>query len=147
MRIPTLKAELEVVVGWTKPNRSADYQPMSDGYRTGAEQHTEAFKVLWTNQPAAADEAMLATLGVTAEEAEAHRRLRVAETIAEACFYATNAPRLTLPEGLTGQVCEALDATGYRGEQAGHYSLSMGDTVTVEGVKLACSRVGWTPVS
>lgn len=138
---------LTVTVGWTRPNRAADYSPMSDGYRSGAEQHTETIEVEWSNQPSVPDDEMLRALGVEAGVAEAHRLTRLVETIAEACFYATNAPHLTYPQGLTGQICRALDATGYDGAAGGHYSLSVGDTVTVLEVTLACAPAGWARVS
>lgn len=64
------------------------------------------------------------------------------EAIADAVFYATNAPRMSYPDGLTGTVCRAIDALDYHGEGA-HYSLSVGDTVTVGEITLACDDVGW----
>jgi len=116
----------EVTIGWTMSDRDAGYSSFADGYRPGAKQHTETITVEWTNAPD-----------------DAHK---VAEVLAEACYYATNAPRFTCPEGLTGQVCRAIDETGYDGTGAGHYSLSVGDTVTVGEITLACASLGWERV-
>jgi len=122
----------EVTIGWTMSDRDAGCSSFSDGYRPGAKQHTETITIEWTNPP------ML--FGGTVD------LNRAAEVLAEACYYATNAPRFTCPDGLTGQVCRAIDATCYHGHQAGHYSLSVGDTVTVGEITLACASLGWERV-
>jgi len=119
----------EVTIGWTMSDLAAGYSSF-EGYRPGAKQHTETITVEWTNPPMYGD-----TLDLN----------RAAEVLAEACFYATNTPRLTYPEGLTGQVCRAIHDTGYDGRGA-HYSLSIGDTVTVGEITLACASLGWERV-
>jgi hypothetical protein len=126
---------VEVTIGWTRSDRANGYSS-HDGYRPGASQHTE-------------------TIVVTLDQSVADFVRDVpgtVERIAEAAFAATNHP---YPEGLTGldgQVYTAIRATGYNGRGA-HYSLSVGDTVSIAEVMLACDSIGWrrvtdhTPVS
>lgn len=109
-----------IVIGWTKSDRDAGYVSMMDGYRPGADQHV---------------------LSITVDlppRLEPHR-------VAELVFIATNAPELD-PASPEGAILHAIQATGYRGREA-HFSLSVGDTVTVAGTKLACQAAGWTPVT
>lgn len=136
----------EVTIGWTKPDRAHDYVPYADGYRAGAEQHTETIEVEWDNPPVSADDTTLTALGATREDAEALLRLRVAETIASHVYDATNHPFPHGAGGLTSQIAHLVDGTGYDGAAAGHYSLSVGDTVTVGGVTVACAPIGWEVV-
>lgn len=138
-----MQINVDVTIGWTMSDRANGYSSF-DGYRPGARQHTETINVEWTNAPEVADDDMLAAIGATRADAEALRIQRVVEALAEACFEATNAPFAT---GLAAQIAEKIAATGYRGEQAGHYSLSVGDTVTVNEVTLACARFGWERVT
>ncbi len=116
---------IDVTVGWTRSDMANGYSSF-DGYRPGASQHTETFQVDMTGT----------NLHPTSWP----------EAIADACFYATNAPRLGYPQGLTGLVCRAIDELGYDGRGA-HYSLSVGDTVTVGEIALACASFGWERVS
>lgn len=111
---------LTVTVGWTKSDMSTGYSSY-DGYRPGAEQHTETITV--------------------AVESPADSK-----AVAEAVFEATNSPCVRPNDGsLAGQVLEALVATGYHGQGA-HWSLSVGDTVTVDGLMLAVERFGFSVV-
>jgi hypothetical protein len=66
------------------------------------------------------------------------------ERVAEAAFEATNSPGSMSP--LAQRILWKIGAFGYRGEEAGHYSLSVGDTVQVDEVLLACERFGWKEV-
>ena len=116
--------QIDVTIGWTMSDRANGYSSF-DGYRPGARQHTETISIDWD-------------LDLNIAHAPEH--------IAEACFEVTNAPYV-IETGIAGQITEALAATGYHGEQAGHYSLSVGDTVTVGEVTLACDRFGWKRVS
>lgn len=115
-----------VAVGWTKSDPATGYSPFSDGYRPGADQHTEIF--------------------VLNIEQTASGTMFMEERIAEAVYAATNDPSVTVNDGtLEGQVKEAIDATGYRGEGY-HYSLSVGDTVTVGSLMLAVEPTGFNVV-
>jgi hypothetical protein len=120
-----------ILVGYTKavvpeydeelgayPDDAPDlYVPYSDGWRPGAEQHVLSLTV---DLP---------------PKFEAHQ-------VADLVFYATNAPDLG-DDPYAGAIRAAIDATGYRGEEGGHFSLSVGDTVTVDGIGLACKSAGW----
>lgn len=111
-----------ITVGWTKHGVAADrrnYAPFFDSYRPGQPQHE---LVLTVQLPVAWD----------------------AQRVAGACFLATNAPGVG-PDSPEGRILAAIQATGYRGAEA-HFSLSVGDTVTVGDTKLACARFGWQEV-
>lgn len=95
------------------------YVPYVDGWKPGAAQHVLTLTV---DLPA---------------HLEAHQ-------VADLVFYASNAPDLS-GDHWAGAIRAAIDATGYRGEEAGHFSLSVGDTVTVDGIALACRSAGWGP--
>lgn len=115
---------VEVTIGWTQSDRESGYSSF-DGYRPGAKQHTETVEVE-IPETVSAQEADWATLH-----------------IAEAAFEATNSP---FPKtGLAQQINEALENKSFYG-QGGHYSLSVGDTVTVGEVTLACASFGWERV-
>jgi hypothetical protein len=105
-----------ITIGWTKADRANDYIPFSDGYRPGADQHTETITV-----PVSAS-----LLGV-----------------ADAVYEATNNDGRLFRGSMAWHIQEELRATGYRGEEASHYSLSVGDTVTVNGSRAICERSGW----
>lgn len=115
--------QIDVTIGWTKPDRAKGYSNF-DGYRIGAQQHTETITldVGDTEQPVA----------------------RLAEVIVEAVFTATNSPYEE--PGMAGQIRAAIAATGYRGQGA-HYSISVGDTVTIGETMWACERIGWKIVN
>lgn len=117
--------QIEVAIGWTRSDMERGYSSF-DGYRPGASQHTETILVDMTGT------------NIPVE--------KWPELIAEACWHATNAPRLVYPQGLVGQVCRLIDETGYHGEGA-HYTLSVGDTVTLGEITLACAPLGWERVS
>lgn len=141
-----------VTVGWTDDPSCCSY---FEGYRPGARQHVETLQVQWDNPPKiAAPDDILALAGgdaglATLLRADAERRagLRTVETLAEAVYEATNDPFASNRHGLTGQVYRAVRATGYDGRGA-HYSLSVGDTVTVTGegfpaIAVELTRDGW----
>lgn len=125
---------VEVTIGWTKyPNEQGGavtldgrvHIPFWDGYVPGMPQHTET---------------------VTVEVDTEWRELAaVVEHIAEEAYKATNSPEPTRETGLAQQIYLGVLETGYRGEGA-HYSLSIGDTVTVGEVTLGCTREGWQRV-
>lgn len=107
-----------VTVGWTK-SKMPEYSSFGDGYKPGAEQHTEV---------------------LTFEVPEDYDNEQVAWTL----LTATNAPFVSGP---AAAALEALQATGYRGFGA-HYSLSTGDTVTFEdGTSLAFTGYAVEPVT
>ena len=117
--------DVDVTIGWTRSDPEAGYSSFSDGYRPGASQHRLTVRV------AVPDDADVAA---------------AVEAIAEAAFAATNHPA---PETLTGyarQIYEGIAASGYIGREA-HYSLSVGDTVCVGEVTLACANTGWQRVT
>jgi hypothetical protein len=106
--------ELMVTIGWT--------QYGFDGWEPGLRQHVEdIFIDIETAQPTSL----------------------LVETIVEAVFIATNHPEPESLRGMSGAVYRAIRDTGYRGEQAGHYSISVGDTVTIGETTWACERFGW----
>lgn len=120
-----LEWDIDVTIGWTRSDPATGYSSFSDGYQPGASQHRLTLRV---DVPADAD--------ITA----------AVEAIAEAAFAATNHPD---PDTLTGyaqQIYEGVHASGYTGREA-HYSLSVGDTVTVAEVTLACAPTGWQRVT
>lgn len=116
---------VEVTVGWTNSDMENGYSSFCDGYRPGAEQHTETFSL---EVPEGA----------------------TPEVVAEAVFLGTNSPYVAVEaeqgvDTLAVRVHKAVQATGYDG-RGFHYSLSVGDTVTVGGVMLACESGGWKVV-
>lgn len=113
---------IDVTIGWTMSDRATGYSSF-DGYRHGAKQHTETV-----------------TVDVHVDNAEPEA---VVLMLAEAAYVATNDPN---PHGIAKAVREAIDATGYVGREAGHYSLSVGDTVSVGEVAFACQPFGWERV-
>lgn len=113
--------KVEVTIGWTKSDLP-EYSSFADGYKPGAQQHTETIEV----------------------EVESFADPQhTVEAVAEAAFVATNSPYEV--SGLPAQIREAITATGYNGRGA-HYSLSVGDTVTVGEVMMACESFGWKRV-
>lgn len=124
----------DVTIGWTMSDLENGYSSF-DGYLPGAKQHREIIQIEWSNPP----------VGAAAIQ-------RTVESIAEAAFFATNAPRLTIPDGILGQVCRAMDEI-FRTKVDGdtpwpgtHWALSVGDTVTVNEATLACAKLGWERV-
>lgn len=126
-----------VTIGWTKHDGSRTfngqpYGPFFDPYIPGQPQHTET---IWVD---------VADDFPSSLEADADAKLDAVRVIAEEVFHATNAP--FVPEGSRlAQIAAAIEAKGYHGEGA-HYSLSIGDTVTVAGLRLGCAREGWVQV-
>lgn len=123
---------IEVRIGWTKSDRANGYSSFCDGYRPGAEQHTLDLEVTFSNPPMGPD-------GIDYQ--------RTAEAVADACFTATNSPFPDMLQGISGQIYRLIRDSGYRGREAGHFSLSVGDTVTVGEVMLACEPLGWERVT
>ncbi|MFF1820417.1 hypothetical protein ACFVWG_24135 [Kribbella sp. NPDC058245] len=117
-----IAAEPKVVeIGWTLSDRENGYVSYMDGWRAGAAQHAVSIEVdLPPDLPP--------------------------YKVADLVFLATNAPDL---EGHpdAAKILAAVQATGYRGVEGGHFSLSVGDTVTVDGMRLACEDVRWKDVS
>lgn len=113
-----------VIVGFTHADSRDSYVPFLDGYRPGAPQDTTAVTL-------PTDLALQGTRG----------------DLCEALFVATNAPAnviesYTSGDSFTGQVITELVKAGVRFPR----SLSVGDTVTVDGVTVACVPDGWTSV-
>jgi len=108
-----------LVVGYTKVDRDNDYVPMMDGYRPGAEQHE-----------------ITVTVDLPPDMA--------GHLVAELVFIATNAPDLE-EDSRAMKIRDAITATGYKGREA-HWSLSVGDTVIVDGTRYACQNSGWQPL-
>lgn len=108
-----------IVIGYTKIGDTNDYLSMIDGYRPGAEQHVISVEV---DLPVGLDP----------------------YRIAELCFYATNAPEID-KDSSEQRIRDAIVDTGYTGREA-HWSISVGDTVRVGDVLLACESVSWTRV-
>jgi hypothetical protein len=118
----TTTAPRTLTIGWTMSDRATGYSSFSDGYRPGAQQHTETVTV----------------------EAPADWSLA---QLAEAVYVATNAPDASMMSGVALAINAAIDDNGYYGREAGHYSLSVGDTVTLDGDTVAVDRLGWKPVT
>jgi len=107
----------KIVVGWTISDRDHGYVSYMDGWRAGQPQHELSIEV--AVPPSLAP-----------------------HQVADLVFIATNAPDVE-SHPYAAKILEAIVATGYRGEEAGHFSLSVGDTVTVDGIKLACQASNW----
>lgn len=106
-----------VTIGWTRSDPTIGYSSFSDGYRPSAQQHTETLDLNTELDPS---------------------------LIAEAVYHATNAPEEVIePGSVADHIAKVLENRGFDGSQSGHYSLSVGDTVTVDGMVLACARSGW----
>lgn len=108
-----------ITIGWTIHSDGIyrGYVPYWDGYKPGTPQHVETIEVSLPSPMAT-------------------------ESIAALVFDALNNPE---PRGASRLILDAVQATGYRGEGA-HFSLSVGDTVTVNATMLSCERMGWTEV-
>lgn len=116
---------VEVTIGWTKQHELPPERRWSE-YQPGDPQHTLTFTLDVYS-------------GMSPEE--------TTRAIAEDCFVATNHPvPQTLNDG-AGLVYSLIKQAGYRGQEGGHYSLSVGDTVTVSEIMLACVADGWERVS
>lgn len=119
--------EIELTIGWTRSDMANGYSSFG-GYKPGASQHNESVTLRLDGPPPIPT-------------------LEFVEQIAEAVFAATNDPNAHPDEygTMAERLCAAITATGYRGEGA-HYSLSVGDTVTVGEITLACANAGWERV-
>ena len=107
-----------VVIGLTQSARTGDYFPMSDGYREGAAQQVVSVEV---------ETGLLVGKSI--------------EAVAEAVFEATNAPvEVFARNPLACAILEGLLDPMGRGQ---YRSLSVGDTVEVDGTRVACDRFGW----
>lgn len=105
-----------IVIGYTKNSSDLSYVPAMDGWRPDAPQHLLAVTVPLPP-------------GLAPHE------------VAELVFIGTNAPQLETgsPEY---RIHHAIRDTGYRGQEA-HWALSVGDTVTVDGIRLQVKPAGW----
>jgi hypothetical protein len=65
------------------------------------------------------------------------------ERVADQVYEAMNNPS---PTGKVAEILALVQETGFNGSQSGHFSLSVGDTVTVDGRVFACDRYGWKEV-
>ncbi len=110
-----------VIIGWTLSDRENGYVSYVDGWCPGVPQHLLAIEVDLPPDTAPRKVADLVYLATNAEDLEGHP-------------YAA-------------KILAAVQASGYRGEEARHFSLSVGDTVTVGGVRLACEAAGWEEAS
>lgn len=111
-----------VILGFTRSDRAAGYSSFDDGYRPGAEQRAVALTV------------HDAPDGLTVEQ------------WAEAAFVASNSPDATSRDfSATIALRGALDGAASTGVRL--RSLSVGDTVTVEGETVACAKAGWERVA
>jgi hypothetical protein len=121
-----------ITIGWTIHAPA----PGSQGHRYADESYTP-FRDAWTpGQPQHVE-----TITLELPDVLDHPVAITATDLAEAVFEATNAPEVR--EGsLAGLVQAAIQATGYTGREA-HWSLSVGDTVTVDGDIFACDMSGW----
>ncbi len=109
------RTRVRLVIGRTITDRAGDYVPAIDGYRPGAPQDVISIDV-----PARAD-----TDG---------------PGWAEAVFVATNRPGV--PD--KGSAAADVHAATIMVNTVRQRSLSVGDTVTVDGVRHVCDRAGWT---
>lgn len=120
--------KIDVVIGWnTARDPEGRHLGWARGWKPGDPMHTEelTLEAPGTTRPA----------------------LDFLEVICEAAFSATNDPRPT--EDLTPfgrQIREALAERGFDGSQSGHYSLSVGDTVTIAEIMFECKAFGWNRV-
>lgn len=129
--------DIDITIGWTRSevvDGHLVYSSFGEGYRPGASQHTEDIALRFDGPDGILDLDGL---------------LDLVTGIAEAAFMATNHPE---PQRLdrssvAGQIFATLDARGFDGRASGHYSLSVGDTVTVGEVMLACASLGWERVA
>ena len=127
---------MKITIGWTKHSAETkaefDYAPFWDPFKPGMPQHTETIEVDYnTDNP---------------------------EVVANLVFAASNqlgafghAPYGDGEPTIIEKLMMAIEDTGYRGREA-HFSLSIGDTVTVHDagapgdITLACTREGWEEV-
>lgn len=110
-----------VILGFTQSDHANEYSSFDDGYRPGAEQRAAVLVV--TDAPD----------GLTAEQ------------WAEAAFIASNAPgAFSGDDPAVTALRSALDDARHAGTRL--RSLSVGDTVTVEGETVACAKAGWERV-
>ena len=113
-----------ITLGFTQSDRSLDYSSFSDGYRLGARQVAVTITV--------------ETAGIDLSP----------EQRAEAVFAASNVPHpLT---DLTTAADRAAAAIRHALAAQIHFptrSVSVGDSITVGGVMLACQPIGWQAVT
>lgn len=131
--------QMLINLGFTHSDRASDYIPAMDGYRPGAVQ------TVLTVGPVA-----VATLGSHAVGEDALTVAQVA-MVAETCFSAMNRP-FAAPGRFEQDVKKAIedalaplrDAAGPAFE--GIHLMQVGDTVSVDGITVACLGVGWAQV-
>lgn len=112
---------VELTIGFTKSDRSIDYSSYDDGYRPGARQE-------------------LVTLTVNARGLPE----MTAAQWGDAVFEATNAPGVSDPAAR--RIAEAISVAQQAGQARRMRSLSVGDTVTVNGTeRVSCEKRNWAP--
>lgn len=109
---------LTLTIGFTRSDRADDYSSFADGYRPGAEQDIVEITV---ESP----------VGFTGEQ------------WAEAVFVASNAPGEGHLSDQPGATAVSAALAQARKNGARMRSLSVGDTVTINGVRYACTPAGW----
>lgn len=121
-----LSRTYRLTIGWTIHAHRKDgslidtsYMPFSDPWRPGQPQHEVTI--------------LVEVPGGLAED-----------TLVEAVFRATNDPdQPRADDDLASAILTAIQATGYTGREA-HWSLSVGDTVTVDDRRVwSCRKFGW----
>lgn len=112
---------MKIILGITRSDRANGYSSFDDGYRPGAEQQA-----------------------VTLTLPDGFDGLSI-EQWAKAMFIASNAPGASPDEdGAVTALRDALERARRAGCQI--RSLSVGDTVTVNGDTVACAKTGWERV-
>ena len=106
-----------IVLGYTRSNRQTGYSSLDDGYREDAKQTVITFFI-----------------DINGEE-----HLLTPEDIADAVFMGSNSPYEIDHRQIAGKVQIMLDDYEMR-------SLSVGDTVTYDGVKVAIEKKGFRRV-
>lgn len=119
--------EAEVTIGWTVHAQgdgdTLDYWPFHDPWRAGQPQHEVTFTL--TDPPLNIYDSVNP------------------RAVCDAVFAATNEPDAAPGDDtVEGRIVEAIRQAGYVGREA-HYSLSVGDTVTVNGSRYSYLPHGW----
>lgn len=125
----------KLTIGYTLPDADSGYQPTLDGYRHGAAQQTVELDLAYYS-----------------DRWPGWRAARVIQATAprqwaEALYTATNAPLEVLDADprLAVRLIRAAIRTR-PATRAAMRPVCVGDTVTVAGHTLACTRGGWVPV-
>lgn len=127
----------KLTIGYTLPDADSGYQPMLDGYRPGAAQHSV--------------ELDLDDLSRRWPGGRAARVIQETPALqwAEALYTATNAPLEAIdhdPRLVVRLIWAAIQNQTQPAARAVLRPVSVGDTVTVAGHALACARAGWVEI-